>query len=238
MMAAAAFGLERRAAATTTRTVSFRTTDGVQIAATFYEPSARPAPAVILVHMLTRAGSDWHPFATRLADAGISALAIDLRGHGASGAGSRPAAADEDLSRMVLDLQAARAFLDARPEVRPDAVGIAGASIGANLAALAAASDPGIRSLALISPGLDYRGLRIDAAMRKYGERPALLLASVADPYASRSVRQLANPGPNAPVSGIREIRLVETFGHGTVLLARDGDLARALVDWFQRTLL
>jgi len=37
--------------------------------------------------------------------------------------------------------------------------------------------------------------------------------------------------------SGTREVRWSSVPAHGTVLLARDGDLVRLLVEWFQRTL-
>ena len=73
---------------------------------------------------------------------------------------------------MVNDVKAARRHLAARPEVNHSRIGIAGASIGANLAVLAAVDDPTVTSLALLSPTLDYRGLRIEAALRKYGKRP------------------------------------------------------------------
>lgn len=68
--------------------------------------------------------------------------------------------------------------------------------------------------------------------MREYGARPALLIASLRDPYAARSVRELARDS-----SGPREIRWSETPAHGTVLLSLDTDLVRSLVEWFQRTL-
>jgi len=220
--------------AATSRAVTFRTDDGVTIAGTFYEAPRRPAPAVILLHMLTRSRDDWQTFAPRLADAGIHALAIDFRGHGASSSGATAADGAADFTRLVLDVQAARAFLMARPDiVRTSTIGIAGASVGANVAILEAASDPAIRSLALLSPGLDYHSLHADPAMRKYGARPALLVAATNDPYASRSVKQLATLG-----GGLREVRTLQSAGHGTAMLARDPDLARALVDWFERTLL
>ena len=214
--------------------VTFRTKDGVQIAASFYQPVRRPAPCVILVHMLTRSRDDWQTLASRLADAGIAALAIDLRGHGASGPDPRmdPGAA-QDLSPDLLDVQAARAFLASRPDLGVTAVGIAGASIGANLAALAAASDPSIRSIALLSPGLDYRNVHTEAALKKYGQRPLMMIASEEDGYAARSVRRLQKAaGP-----GARDVKLVNGAGHGTAMLSRQPDLISSLVEWFQRTL-
>jgi dienelactone hydrolase len=213
--------------------VTFRAKDGVPIAASFYQPSRRPAPCVILVHMLTRSRDDWQALASHFADAGIAVLAIDLRGHGASGADPRQDLnAQQDLAPDVLDVQAARAFLSARPDLGVTTVGIAGASIGANLAVLVAASDPTIRSIALLSPGLDYRNLHSEAALKKYGERPALMIASQEDGYATRSVRRLQKAG-----TGTREVRLVNGAGHGTAMLARQPDLVSLILEWFQRTL-
>jgi dienelactone hydrolase len=209
--------------------VTFRTEDGVTIAATWYDPSSRSAPAVVLIHMLHRSRRDWDGVASRLASAGIGALAIDLRGHGDSGSGIVEGDT-VDYSSMVLDLAAARRYVASRVQGH---IGIAGASIGANLAALEAASDPSVASLALLSPSLDYRGLRIEAAVRKYGDRPALLVAGDDDPYAMRSVKDLLKAG-----GGMRESLQLSQAGHGTVMLGRNAELVSALVDWFRRTLL
>jgi dienelactone hydrolase len=212
--------------------VTFRTDDGVSLAGTWYEPGVRQAPAVILVHMLHTSQHDWEPLATRLAAQGIGALAIDLRGHGESGGGIGSGEAP-DYSALVRDVTAARRYLASRGDVQQSHIGIAGGSLGANLAALEAAGDPAIVSLALLSPSLDYRGLRIEAAMRKYGARPALLVSSDDDPYATRTVHDLKKAG-----GGIREALVLSRAGHGTVMLDRDQDLTRTLVDWFRRTLL
>src|SRR5213079_1745706 len=99
---------------------------------------------------------------------------------------------------LELDVRAAKAFLRERPEVIPNAFGIAGASIGANMAVIDAGDDPAVQSIALLSPGLEYRGLRTEAAMKKFGARPALLVSSTKDPYAWRSVRELATLGAGA----------------------------------------
>jgi alpha-beta hydrolase superfamily lysophospholipase len=220
--------------AAVSRPVTIRSDDGVALAATFYEAPRQPAPAVILLHMQTRSREDWQAFAHRLADSGIHALAIDFRGHGLSASGPAGNDGQPNLSRLVLDVQAARSYLAGRPEaVRGSAIGLLGASIGANVAILHAAGDGSIRSLALLSPGLDYRSLRTEGALRKYGTRPALLVAGADDPYALRSVRELAKAG-----DGLREVKTLGPAGHGTVMLSRDPDLERALVDWFQRTLL
>ena len=175
-----------------TRSVTLRTQDGVSLAATYYEAPHRAAPGIILIHMLTRSKEDWQDLAPRLVDAGFGVLALDLRGHGGSGGGGRTADGRIDVSGMVLDVKAARAFFNGRPETAAGRLAIVGASVGANLALLVAADDPAVRSLVLLSPGLDYQGLRTEAPVRKYADRPALLVAGVDDPYVRRSVKQLA----------------------------------------------
>jgi dienelactone hydrolase len=208
-------------AAAAGRRISVRAEDGVSLTGAYYEPSRRPAPGIVLLHMLRRSHEDWDAAASRLADAGFAVIALDFR------------AADSDVSALPMDVRAAKTFLRERPEVMPTAIGIAGASIGANLALIDAAEDPSVRSVALLSPGLDYRGIRTEASIKKFGERPALLVGSTKDPYAWRSIRQLQTIGP-----GTREVRLTDTVAHGTMLLSRDPELISALVDWFKRTLL
>jgi len=201
------------------RRVTFRAEDGVTLGAAYYEPGRQPAPGILLLHMLRRSHADWDAAASQLSDAGFAVLALDFRG-------------GDDVAALARDVRAAKAFLRERPEVMGASIGIAGASLGANLALAAAADDPGVSSVALLSPGLDYKGVRTEAAMKKYGARSAVLMGSTKDPYSARSIRHLITIGP-----GTREVRLTDAVAHGTVLLARDPQLVGALVDWFRRTL-
>lgn len=209
------------------RTVNLSAADGTPLVGMLYEASPRPAPAVLLVHMLGRSKDEWAAFAEQLQAVGMTALAIDLRGHGRSGGNG------SELAAMTADVRGALTWLSSQSGVRPGDVAIVGASLGANLAALAAAEAPTVRSVVLISPSLDYRGVRLDASvMKKIGDRPVWLTASTQDPYALRTVKELAGE------SAAREQHLSPVRGHGTALFAADQDLTRALVDWLRRTLI
>jgi len=226
--AATAFGiLLTIGPAAAAQRVSLRSEDGVALAATWHEPSVRPAPAVVLVHMLQRSRRDWDLLASRLALGGIGALTLDLRGHGES-LGSA-----QDHAAMVQDVRAARRYLATRSDVDSSRIGFGGASLGATLSALAAAEDTTVRGVALLSPSLDYRGLRIEAAVRKLGSRPMLLVASDDDAYAMRSARELQEAAAKS-----RELIILTSAGHGTIMLARSPELGFTLLDWFRRTLL
>jgi uncharacterized protein len=207
--------------------ITFRTDDGVTVAATWYETESRPSPAVIFVHMLQKSRRDWDQVASEMAAQGIAGLAIDLRGHGET------PGSPQDYTGMVQDVRAARRFLAARPDVTPGRIGIAGASMGATLAALSAAEDTTVAALALLSPSLDYRGVRIEGAVKKYAGRPLLLVASDDDGYAGRTLKELEKIGGSR-----RETMLLPRAGHGTAMLAGSPDLGRRLLEWFRRTLL
>jgi dienelactone hydrolase len=207
------------------RLVTFRAADGRTVSGLFFEATQRPAPGVVLVPMLGRPREDWQQVAQRLSEAGIASLAIDLPSD------SLPPE-QAGLAGWHGSIRAAVDHLAGRPEVRAGTFGVAGASLGANLAVLAASSDPRIRSLALVSPSLDYRGVRIEAPLRQY-TGPVLLIASLHDAYAARTIRELTKGTP----PGVREPRWAEATAHGTILLAQEPDLVRALADWFRRTL-
>lgn len=221
------------------RPVTLQSLDGVTIAGEYFEAVARPssfaprasedkAPGVVLVHMLSRNKGDWGSLPDRIRDAGINALTIDLRGHGQSSGSA------QSLPDMVQDVRAAAQWLATRPNVRGDAIAIVGASLGASLALLAAAEVPQARAIGVISPSLDYRGLRTDTALlERLGSRAVWLAASAEDPLALRTLRDMA-----AEPSGPREQVVSKTAAHGTPLLDRDPDVARSLVDWLRRSLL
>jgi len=221
LLAAPARGAER---------VTMTTEDGVVLAGSLLEPSRLPAPAVVLLHMQTRTRHDWDNVADRLASRGFVALSIDLRGHGESASG--PTGAGDGLTALQADAMAALRFLATRPGLVNGRIAMVGASVGANLAALAGAADSSVRALVLLSPGLDYRGLRIETAMTRFNDRPALILVSQEDSYSLRSARILAGG------SGLVELRVLEGAGHGTVMFSRVPDLVSSLVDWLATRLL
>jgi alpha-beta hydrolase superfamily lysophospholipase len=211
-------------------TIVLYAADGTALSAAWRAP-LRQAPGVLLVHMLSHTHTEWDGVADALNAAGFGVLSLDLRGHGGSGG-----SLDAGLVPLQRDVQAALAWLRSRPELVPGHLGVAGASLGATLAVIGAAGEPAVRSIALLSPAAEFRGVRCDASMRKFAERSgaALLVAGALDPYAARSARQLAAITP-----GVRELRVIDgTSANGLALVAEHPDLTGALVDWFQKTLL
>lgn len=207
------------------RSVTFRADDGRTVTAMLFEAGRQPAPGVVLVPALGHAKDEWQVVAQRFADQNITALAIDLPG----------ATVPDDAKALAgwsIVIRAGLTYLAGQPGVRASALGVAGASLGGTLAAVEAGTDPRVIALALVSPSGDYRGVRIEAPLRQFGTRPVLFIASRRDAYAARSARELTKDA-----NGPRETFLGEAASHGVPLLAAEPDLARMLVDWFQRAL-
>ncbi|HET7012020.1 MAG TPA: alpha/beta fold hydrolase [Anaerolineales bacterium] len=167
------------------------------------------SPAVLLLHMYRGSRVDWAPEAEVMRQAGIASLALDLRGHGDT-------RGEEDWELAVEDVAAAHAWIAQQPEVDDRRRATVGASIGANLALTHAASDPHIRAVALLSPGMDYFGIKLEGVMSMYGERPILLAASDKDTYSADTVEVLAGEAMGPAI-----LLVYPGSAHGTELLYR-----------------
>ena len=99
------------------------------------------APGVVILHGLGSSRVNHADFATRVVAAGMSALTLDLRGHGESGG--------EADAGMVDDVVAALEWLAAHGA---HGLGIRGSSLGGFLALHAATRHPDIRAVVAICP--------------------------------------------------------------------------------------
>lgn len=207
------------------RSVTFRADDGRTVTGTVFEASRTPAPAVVLLPALGHPRDEWQALGQRFADLNITALAIDLPGPTAP-------AEPKELAGWNVVVRASVSWLVAQPTVRAASIGAAGASLGGSLVAIAAAADPRIKAVAIVSPSADFRGVRLETPLRQIGSRPVLFVASRKDPYANRSARDLTKEG-----SGPRETLSGDAASHGVPLLTAEPDLAARLLEWFLRTL-
>ena len=180
-----------------------------------------PHPTVLLLHMLGSNREVWVEFAATLNENGYNTLAVDMRGHGETGG-------DREWSLAADDLILVWQYLAERPDVDETRIAIIGGSIGANMALLTGANLPQINTVALLSPGLDYRGVETAPAMAAYGDRPVLIIASTEDTYSANSSRDLATQALNENSF----LHLYSGAGHGTNMFGRAEDLTQRLLDW------
>ena len=200
--------------------VALTTPEGAKIAGTELGTGEK---GVLFVHNDGRSRSDWEAFATKLSGQGYHVLSIDLRGHGDS-APERP----EDNNELVADVQAGVAYLKANGAT---SVAIVGAKLGANLAVNAAAADPSVTNLVLLSPGMNVKGVSASTALEQYGARPALIVASSDSAYDNKSALFLEGKG-----KGVCHYEMLTGAGSGAKMLNRDPDLENMVISWLNGT--
>jgi len=211
----------------TPKPVNLTTEDSLALKATYYPPTnlQLKAPVLLLVHMVNSSREAWQGFALTAQREGYAVLTIDLRGHGESDG-------SPFFEQMDQDLDAAIQWLRNRPEVDSERIGLAGASLGANLALRAGSRFDQVKSVAMLSPGLEYRGVTTIEALQGYGQRPVMFVAAEQDIYAADSARTL-----NSQSLGQHQLQIYPGADHGTALLQAQAGLQPMLLAWFKTTL-
>ena len=207
----------------------FKTEDGVEVSGDYYP--ADGAGAVILLHMMPKAKESWRDFALKLNENGFSALAIDLRGHGEStkGKGGRvldyEKFSDREHQESIKDIEAAADFW--RKGIKTNNIALVGASIGANLALRYQTEHPDVAFSALLSPGLDYRGVKTEPLAEKSVLGSSFLAAGgEGDEYSTESAKKL-----HGLLDCAKEIKIMDGAGHGTNMFLKNPELADRVVE-------
>jgi pimeloyl-ACP methyl ester carboxylesterase len=204
--------------------ITYKTADGWTIYGDF-QPANRATKAVILLHQRMGQASDWAPLIDKLNGAGIATLAIDQRGAGRSQGRENGENAPWD---TTADIQAAVEWLAAHGI---KSIGLAGASYGANNALIYAAGHPDIRAVALLSPGTDYHGLKVEPAASSY--KGALLVVSAKDDVImDKGLETISHA-----FSGVAESKVYPGEAHGTQLLTFQPDSIDVLTAFFKSRL-
>lgn len=198
--------------------------------------TVRKAPLLVLLHRRSGDRGDWTGLIPRLVKEGYAVFAIDLRGHGESifRDGTKVSFrgfSSKEYAKMPGDLGLMlEAPVPYQDRVDLEKVGVIGASIGANVALVAATQHRQIKALVLLSPGLDYWRIRTEEAMLDYGERPVLILCGEEDVYAASSSRLLF-----ALAKGPRNLTIFQSSAHGTNLLRANPGVESHLLEWLAK---
>ena len=222
--------------------VVFTSEDGVLLVGSYYKPrigTSNSTPSVILLHMLGMDRSTWDKFAQELSQNGYAVLSVDLRGHGesikqANHTISYQSFMPKNFKNMTLDVKAAKKYLIEGRKANPNQISIIGASIGANLALNYAASDHSIKSVILLSPGLNYRGISTLDAIMKY-KNPIYIVTAEDDSESAKDSKILCEK-----ITCAENLKIFEnTNVHGTDMLSDKmvgSKLQNIILSWLDST--
>jgi len=199
-------------------------------------------PLMVLLPMMAHDRASFQPFIRALLQHAAqdtlrphvpAILNLDLRGHGRSVWKGRTAISfdsmsNEEFRKIPGDVAALVAHLsqDTTLTVDWNNITVIGASIGANSAALLTTQLTGIRRIVLLSPGLSYRGLEPEAALRAFTGK-VLVYSSKGDEYSRDSSQKLAETTKTQVT--------LKWFGadqHGTDIINEDPAAMADLVTW------
>ena len=209
--------------------VQLTTSDEVNISGT-YQPSTKAnKPAVLLLHQLRKDRTIWNNIIGKLSDSGYSSFAIDFRGHGQSGGGEWANFTTFQFQQMKNDVAAAGKFL--RDKLPTANIAVIGSSIGANLGFNYAAKS-NISSVALLSPGLDYKGVTTQESASGF-HKPLFMAASSDDTNPSvESIKRISELVITSP-SDIKIVTYTEG-GHGVAMFEKHPDLQDQILQWLR----
>lgn len=222
-----------------TKEVEFTTTDNIKISATFELPKDAKAniPAVILIHQGGSSREEWKELTlwSKLLENGYAILAYDVRLHGKS---SKDAGNMYDLfnnpKRAPLDLKAAITFLENDKRIDKNRIGIIGASIGGNLATVAASLDDyNIKSVVVMSA-------KTSAAQNLSGQEAILTPKNafyIASADEQKGARKKWAEELHKMTSGSKKVAIAKGSKHGSFILREDKVLEDTIVKWIKDTL-
>lgn len=215
--------------------VDLTASDGTKLKASYFS-AAKPGPGVLLLHQCDHERKIWDGLAQQLAAAGFNVLTFDLRGFGDSGgqphntAKVGPIEPPDEMQNWPGDIDVAFQYLKSQPGVKPDALGLGGASCGVDNAIKAAMRHSDVKSLVLLAGPTDLKG-------REFLRQTSLpVFYAVADddqyPFMVEFTEWLYLITPNG-----KKFAHYQTGHHGAEIFSVHPDLPKAIVDWYVTTL-
>jgi dipeptidyl aminopeptidase/acylaminoacyl peptidase len=222
------------------RRIEYSTDDNVTIVATVSEPRnvKDSTAAVIFIHQGGSSRKEWTSLEVfrQISEQGMLALAYDVRGHGESSGEADFSTLFDDPLQAPRDLAAAIDWLEQSGQVDMSRIAIVGASIGANLACVAAGSrDFNIRTAVAMSAKVSAVFNLAGGEEKLTGLKSVFLIASELEQDGQRAVWAA---DLFALTEAPRQLEIVTgSSGHGVSVFADDPTLQERILDWLLRTL-
>jgi dienelactone hydrolase len=231
--------------------VTYPNVNGIAVRAKLLRPvdatAEDPVPGIVYVHGYQNNRETSDAYAIELARRGFVVLSIDAIGRGNSGVPGDPDGADFD---ETYGTAKSFEYLKALPFVNPDAVGLMGHSLGAEMAYAVALRDPSVKALAF--SGFAYRDdatagspknmLMIIGQYDEYRQRMTgvsdIEAEWMASPQTARAI-PVANPQLGVTYGNFQQGTARQVFVPRTIHLQESHSretIARAL-DWMRQAL-
>jgi len=226
------------------RTVEIQTKDELILTGTLTIPETastkQKVPLVILLHSLGSNRLTYTTLAEKLKAKNIASLSIDSRGHHNSTTklnGKRTFwqnYSKKTFAKYPTDIIEIMDYVKGEfVAIDTNRISILGADINANAAAIAAAK-PGtkIKSLVLISPTMNFKGLAPSQSLMNYGNHPVMIIVSKNDTLHYKDAIILEKY-----VTGKVNFVSTQTGGTGDNIIRKNPYLNSSIADWISKNI-
>ena len=220
--------VQRGEALASSRVVTFRTTDGIELSGRLFGP-ANASAGLVLAHMLPADQSSWYALAGHLADGGYRVLTFDFRGY-CPGGDAGCSGGTKQVEAAPTDLQAAVDFLRSRGA---DRIGLIGASMGGTAAIdVAAIEGAQVDVVITLSAPQVLGGLSAGPEQLQTATAAKLFLAGLGDGVAAQAAQAFYDASLQP-----KRVEILTTDDHGTdMLTGGQGQRVRDLIDLWLTT--
>lgn len=179
--------------AATTKAFQYAAKDGFNMTGNIYLPKAAPGkkvPVVILLHAIGSSKENWANLPDLILEKGYACLALDLRGHGQSVLNGKLKQrswmyfTNANYAKYPQDVLFAIDAIKTEyaKKIDTNRIIFVGNNIGANTAVLVSAKlnrkGAPVKSIVMISPGLNIKNLFIPIELVHYGNHPILIFTN------------------------------------------------------------
>ena len=223
----------------TFKDIQFVTKDKLTISGIMQYPTTDKKenfPVVILIHQGRSSTKEWaeSSILNKLLENGFAILAYDIRLHGKSGKDGEFGDLYNNPERAPLDLLAAIAYLEQDKQIDASSIGILGASIGANLASMAAASEKYNIKSAVAMSAKTQAAQNLSGNQEKLSPKNVFYIASKEEQDGKRMA--WANELFTL-TSGMKKVEIAEGNKHGSFILGEHSYLESEIIAWFNMSL-
>lgn len=228
----------------TVRNIEIQTKDEMILSGTLSIPKSaninNKVPLVILLHSLGSNRFVYEPLANELKEKNIASIALDVRGHRQSTTKLSGKKSfwqnyrNKTYEKYPTDIQEIINFAKENyVAIDANRVSVVGADINANAASIAAGKNPKeIKSLVLITPILEFKGLKPAQSLMNYGKHPVTIIVCENDIKNYKDAIILEKYA-----AGTVNFIKTKTGGTGDNILKLNPELNKTISTWLQNNI-
>ncbi len=206
--------------------VTIKASDGTRLKADWFPPKDKKQPVILTFHMKGSDRTAWAPLQNAAIKEGVGLLNIDMRGQKKP---TKPAEnkVKKSAPQWNMDVAAAHKFVR-KKGIKPQKIILIGAEIGCSAIIQWASTNHAFAAAVLLSPGTQYSDIPSLQHIKKWSDRPLLMVAAAdeVETGANKLYKAMGNHRQGIVLA------LPQKTLRGTHMLGKVKRLSERLIEW------